>query len=308
MRAKGGESALPFTPLVPMTYLTNRVRISIGLTGLVAVSLAAVAFWSLQRADAQEETYTLDHFKCYDTRLQNLRSRALVFLLDQFGIHDQTFERDIVAQTRFFCNPTRKIHNETEVGVSHADDHLIWRSLRPVFSDEKFNKRSVVVLNQFVPNGQTLRVIRPSHFAVPTQKVAVDGEQTEHGFPEDLDHYKCYDVKGDDVNAAASVQDQFDVLSDVWNDVAVVTPRYLCNPSYKIHFKGFGEDNRGEWEFVDVKHPNDHLVCYQVREGNRHAKKVIGRNQFGEQEVLTGTFELLCVPSEKRLLEQGQVE
>lgn len=239
----------------------------------------------------------LDHFKCYTAKGEPIND--LVFLRDQFGKQDGKFERDLVDKPEIFCNPTRKLHGENESGINYYENHLTWYRIASIVK-EKFQSRLVTVFNQFAPNGQVLKVVQPLYLAVPTQKVTVDGEYTEHDSPRNLDHFKCYQVTGKALNPPANVR-LLDQFSRDWNPAQVVIPLYLCNPTDKVHFLGWDNDGP-HWNISQVQNPNDHLVCYVTKVNNDSSTKhELGiDNQFGRQTLKTQQTRVLCVPSEKQ--------
>ena len=295
-----------------MHYLQHSMRregiLKLGLltAGLalasVVVGLSGVAF-----AQQGVPTATLDHFKCYQAEGQSVND--LVFLRDQFGVADKTFERDIVTQAKFFCNPTRKVHVTAgaviQVGINNPDAHLTWYEIKPALN-QQFQPRQVVVTNQFVPNGQQLTVIKPRFLAVPTQKVSVDDNPTDHGSPEGLDHFKCYQVEGAPlVKESAQLSDQFN-LANTGDTFKVMRATYLCNPVAKFHFTGFDGENGPQYTFAQIQHPNDHLMCYSLLPTTSAAHKLGVNNQFGSpQQLNTIQTKLLCVPSTKRVVPPG---
>ena len=163
----------------------------------------------------------------------------------------------------------------------------------------------MLVLNQFAPNGQKLTVWKPEFLAVPSQKRDADGLPTNLDFPKELDHFKCYTVAGDFQPVPVQLQDQFDRMDGgpaSFQDARVLRPRYLCNPVDKFHFLGFDPAGDPMWNTVRVQHPEQHLVCYDIKTKKQKPHSVLIGNQFGEkQKLLTKKPRLLCVPSEKRV-------
>jgi Concanavalin A-like lectin/glucanases superfamily len=96
----------------------------------------------------------------------------------------------------------------------------------------------------------------------------------------EVDHFKCYEAKGEPVNVTVTLQDQFGVEPQV----LVGTPKLFCNPV----------DKNGE----GIANPAAHLTCYEIK-GEDKELVVSMRNQFGEQVLKVEKSELLCVPSEK---------
>lgn len=295
-------------------YLERYGKIALGCLGVGVMSLilafgggvsAQVSNGSSGEVSATiNGTSTLDHFKCYELERGNT-VLDLVFLLDQFGIRDQYYERDIVGGSRIFCNPTRKIHGTSSTGIQNLMNHLTWYDLKPVFP-RKFEERAVMVWNQFAPNGERLLVKEPKFLAVPTHKATVDGIEQNLPVPENLDHFKCYDVKGEKIEAQAQLQDQFDRMppgnENTFENVRVKRPEYLCNPTYKAHFTGWNQAHAPQWNVTTIQHPEDHLVCYSLDDTKKMVKNVVGHNQFGEEQMRTKEPKLLCVPSTKQVI------
>ncbi len=102
-----------------------------------------------------------------------------------------------------------------------------------------------------------------------------------------LDHFKVYAVKPQAMQDRVEVQGQFDREK---RPVTLVALTYLANPVSKS----------GE-QLVDR---NAHLAWYSIRSTAREPKRrVILRNQFGEQELVLGPSVMLAVPTQK--MEQG---
>jgi hypothetical protein len=263
-----------------------------------AVALAALGVVSaghLASATAAAATYTLDHFKCYDSKGEE--NGDTVILKDQFGITGRTG----VLSPELFCNTARKIHGAGGAGISDFDNHLTWYRLKP---EGDFRPRDVAVYNQFVPNGQKMRVVSPEFLAVPTHKVMMDGKVTNHGFPTDLDHFQCYGVKADPIGPESiRLWDQFGPIPPgnpaFWDAFRVRQALFLCNPTAKRHYDQAGNIVGG----AGVMHPEAHLVCYKLEPDRRAPHDLLIRNQFGpQQKVHTYETELVCAPSRKREL------
>lgn len=293
-----------------MHYTQHHVQTRRLLFAVLVLSVLIIGFGSNVRAQQEPvvNVYVLDHFKCYKTEGQPIND--LVFLRDQFGVQDKTFERDIVGNPRIFCNPTRKIHPiagaVVSVGISNVNNHLTWYDIKPALGGT-FQPRQVSVTNQFAPNGQTLIVISPKFLAVPTQKVAVDGKPTEQGAPQDLDHFKCYRVEGAPlIGQSAQLFDQFSPPNS-WDSFKILRAMYLCNPVAKAHFLGWNEETgQANFSTATIQHPNDHLMCYSLQPMNPALHNLTLNNQFGTgQQLLTTQAHLLCVPSSKRVLQPG---
>ncbi|KHD09678.1 hypothetical protein PN36_28315 [Candidatus Thiomargarita nelsonii] len=116
------------------------------------------------------------------------------------------------------------------------------------------------------------------------------------GEPPPLDHFKCYSVKGKKIQAKVELLDQFDNGDP--RRVKVVKPVMLCNPVVKWH-------NNEEFP---VLNPEAHLVCYKIKPSTE-GPRVIVANQFGEEQILqVQKSKLLCVPSQKFILQDETSE
>jgi hypothetical protein len=213
----------------------------------------------------------LDHFKCYDI-IEGTSPQVTVGLRDQFG-------RDtaVVLNSDLFCNPVAKMHGNRVTPVQDPDAHL---KLYTIQSAAEVKERLVLVANQFGKE-QKLHVLSPLFLAVPTQKLP-------HPFPQGLDHYKCYTVRGEDIATRVHLRDQFHLEQGV----PVRHPVFLCNPVEKTHAGAV----------TPVQRPRDHLVCYKI-EAEPFSANVRTRNQFGEERLIVGQPRLLCVPSLKKVIE-----
>jgi hypothetical protein len=104
-----------------------------------------------------------------------------------------------------------------------------------------------------------------------------------------IDHFKCYAVrsKARPGNRRVRLRDQFHR-----EFVHVLRPRFLCNPVQKND--------------TTIRHPVEHLVCYQIRDVRRgrpfRRRQVATTNQFGSERLDVIRPRLLCVPSLKVVL------
>jgi hypothetical protein len=209
----------------------------------------------------------LDHFMCYTITGPSVN--APVALQDQFDVLIGLVEQATVTKPSFFCNPVRKIRGGVVTEIRNINNHLKWYKI----DTPQVPTHKVLVTNQFT-TGQTLTVGQPQWIAVPTQKDALPP-------PSNLDHFKCYTVKGGSINQVVTLEDQFE--SD--KNFVVLKPLRLCNPVRKQH-AGIS---------VGITNPEAHLVCYDV------ARPVRAINQFGTESLLVRKM-TLCVPSTKKLL------
>jgi subtilisin family serine protease len=113
----------------------------------------------------------------------------------------------------------------------------------------------------------------------------------------DLDHFKCYEVKGEGFKPRPVV-----VLSDQFHEerVALGKPDVLCNPVDKRH----GDVHE------DIDDPSAHLTCYRIRDAGEgdsakfSSREVEVENQFGSQTLELKRPRTLCGPSSKSVLGQ----
>lgn len=214
----------------------------------------------------------LDHFKCYLTRGEP-RQPEPVTLIDQFDLADGIREEVQVWRAVRFCNPVEKRHRRRVTPITDERNHL---TLYTFATSELVPTRRVAVRNQF--GGQKLVVFNPLVLAVPTAK-------NPHGFPDDLDHFKCYRAAGKPVNETVDLRDQFHSEPGV----RVFRPYLFCNPVEKVH--------RGV--LTPIRHPEAHLVCYLMRSPDFPPRTVLTFNQFGSETQNVFRPDLLCVPSRK---------
>jgi hypothetical protein len=297
--------------------LTLGIAIVILLTSLATGQTSAQAPGDNPRTTELDRVQkVLDHFKCW-TIVEGEPVNRTVFLHDQFdfatnaaGQVEPTFETARIGDPTVFCNATTKIHpvagGQISAGINDVNDHLTCYGMDVL---EEFEHRTVEVRNQF--GASTLQVEFPIGLCVPTQKLTVQlpGATPQPGgdFPKNLDHFKCYQVIGQPVNERVELQDQFDRLvfgTDHFEDVDVLQPVALCNPTRKVVFRGFTAatltSSAIKWDVTAVKHPAAHLVCYFIEEPETIVANLVIRNQFGQQQLFAGASEFLCVPSLKR--------
>jgi hypothetical protein len=137
-----------------------------------------------------------------------------------------------------------------------------------VFTEDQFGER-------------TLEVVGARVLLVPTQKL-VGGLE----FPEDLNHYWCYEANGEPVGSSVTLEDQFSGP----DTVRVEQPVLFCNPVVKIH-NGIR---------FRIEERQVHLTCYDIHGAQRTQATEFGMTNQLETDIFTVTsWELLCVPAEK---------
>src|SRR5919106_6169956 len=132
--------------------------------------------------DFEEET----HFRCYTISNQTPEPATTVSLDDQFL--EATLSVD---EPELFCPPTSKDGLEIEEPEGHLTTYNAPWPLEPDLS--------VSTEDQFGP--RTLTVIGARELYVPTEK-------NELGFPDELNHYWCYEASGPRVRQRVTLDDQ----------------------------------------------------------------------------------------------------
>jgi hypothetical protein len=215
--------------------------------------------------------FRLDHFKAYRINPQPPPLNAQVMLKDQFDSAPQP--RTVLDPVRF-ANPVQKDRAGKITPITNPESHLKLYNLNP---GPIVPPRPVIVNNQFGP--QALNVQSSRLLAVPTQK-------NNGGIFHDLDHFKCYDCTGNPVNVSVNLTDQFHVE----NNVVVLQPIFLCNPTFKFFNNAT----------TPILRPNDHLVFYAINNQPPFNIVVNTNNQFGlEPNLPLQQADLLGVPSAK---------
>ena len=224
----------------------------------------------------------LEHFQCYPVIRSTPDINVVVELSDQFNTN---LQKAFVRDARWFCNPTRKLHNGQAFGVRDIRQHLTFY-WTPTITEPTTPaptrpepKRIVKIQNQF--GQQTLRTHESLFLAVPTKKAV-------HDFPQDLDHFKCYRATGRRVRRpSVGLSDQF-ILPVTRHRVR--KPVAFCNPTRKLH---------GDIIATPINNAQAHLTCYSMTAGDDFIGQTGIRNQFGAQGLLVGTPRVLCVPTRK---------
>jgi hypothetical protein len=217
------------------------------------------------------------HFLRYQLDQPEASGETLT-LRDQFGELRVRLE-----EAEWLLTPAdkRRAGREPEP-MQRPDEHLVCYGLPYIPTAD----RTVVVRNQFTES--TLRVGRPLTLCSPASKSFVIDPGPP---PDDLDHYLCYDVRGETPRVTSEtlgVGDQFGSRS-----VRIDRTRELCNPVEKQR------DGRPP---EPIKRPEEHVVCYRI---TTQAPVFTARSgvrtmdQFGEQTLAVAALERLCVPSTK---------
>lgn len=221
----------------------------------------------------------LDHFLCYEIHRPSINV-AGVTTLDQF--FPDPGGMVTVRQAKRLCAPVNK-NGEDPTAPSHPGHETFYtiRQTAPKF--QLIKDVPVLVANTFGSQPPTMPLltvdlVRAERMLVPTSKSLVGP-----GFPPplavDLDHFKCYRVRGARFRrTSVAVETQFGPLS-----VAIKRPRDLCVPV----------DKNGEGIFNEV--PG--LMCFQVRTAPQTPKQVFTQNQFEQGAYDIFGVRDLCVPA-----------
>jgi hypothetical protein len=243
------------------------------LLGLAA-ALSTVLLLAVAASAQTVPAPILDHFKCYFAH-QDPPTIEPARLEDQFDAAAGIVEQVRVVMAVRFCNPVQKTKGGQVTPIANPDHHL---TLHIIVPGAPTPSRLVMVKNQF--GSKRLKVFDPEVLAVPTQKLP-------HDPPKGLDHFKCYRVYGSAINVPVTLRDQF-LLEP---RVKVLEPVGLCNPVEKTHGT----------VVTPIVNPRAHLVCYKIT-SKEFTRTLEIENQFGRQKLVLRDADLLCVPSEKRVL------
>lgn len=210
-------------------------------------------------------SFGIEHFSVYRAAgppvpavLQPVKAR------DQF-----VSEEVLLNHLDQFWVPVNKNGEGLEDRISHLACHPIVNG-NPGFP-------VVTVTNQF--GRATLAVGAARELCLPTEKLISPGTVK-------IDHFKCYDVSAQPVDANVELVDQF----QGWGGLAL-DPFLLCNPA---------EKNGG-----GIQNPDDHLTCYNVQPAGQplNSKIPISNQFFDSAEIDVFEPFALCVPSKKVLPE-----
>jgi hypothetical protein len=207
-----------------------------------------------------------------------------VTLVDQFGTLTVRLE-----EAEWLMNPAEKRRQGRDPEpIQRADEHLVCYGLPYMTTAD----RIITVQNQFVHS--TLRVGRPLTLCTPASKTLTGDPGPP---PDDLDHFVCYDVRGETPlfpSETLVARDQFGERT-----IRIDRTRELCNPAEK---RRVGRDPE------PIQRPDEHLVCYRITTQTPAfaALRVIANDQFNSLQTLrVRTLERLCVPSTKEDPEGG---
>lgn len=113
-----------------------------------------------------------------------------------------------------------------------------------------------------------------------------------------LDHFKCYQSEGENVNDLAFLRDQFGKADNKIEKDIVTNPSFFCNPVRKIH------ETAGAVINVGISNINNHLTWYNIKPAMSEQfkpRKVLVTNQFvpNGQKLHVIRPEYLVVPTQK---------
>lgn len=232
----------------------------------------------------------LDHFQCYSAKFTpNTPIGDPITLRDQFA---PKRIKHRVERPRFFCNPVQKVHDGTTYPIVNRNNHLTAYRLTG-----RTPRRKLQITNQFQKpptNGRPNLVLNPGTAANPSRPlILAPTRKTPHEEPKGIDHFKCYSVRP----LPRSTVDQPVLLTDqFWTrDAKVMRARLLCNPAKKTH-NGI---------VVPITNRKDHLVCYSITRARFPSGQEPTRgiyNQFAKHKMTALVANMLCVPSEKKVL------
>jgi hypothetical protein len=238
------------------------------LGGLLAVAVPTVVAQG-PKVDFEKET----HFRCYIVSQQTPQPATPVALTDQF-LENVSIEIDEPLQ---FCAPVSK----NGLPIEEPEEHLT------MYAAAANLPNHLIVDTQDQFGLRTLEVVGPRVLLVPTEKVTVNGEAKELGFPSKLNHWWCYEANGESADQNVTLEDQF--RSDA---VRVEQPVYFCNPVAKTR--------EGARRAERVPEPEVHLTCYDLHGPQSTNPTQVGIfNQFETDTFKITSYELLCVPSAK---------
>ena len=123
-----------------------------------------------------------------------------------------------------------------------------------------------------------------------------------------LDHFKCWTAEGASADRPAYLQDQFDqnTAGAVTHESVVARrPEWFCNATQKKAF----DPGTGTVHTAGINNLNDHLTCYKLEPLEQFAKWIVNvTNQFGDQRLQVIQPRDLCVPTQKRFVDDIRPE
>lgn len=221
--------------------------------------------------DAQ--TLSLDHFLFYETNQEVINER--VKLQCQF---DKEPEAAGVQQRVRFGDRIDK-NNEGLYDDTHS---LTWYNLydpvvdpdRVVIYDDQFGKEHKIAI------GRLVAMLAPTKCGVSARK-----------FPENLDHYKVFEVIGPEppVNIQINLVGEFQSIQ-----TTVSSQLYFAAPCTKSH----------QGREFKIQNEEAHLVFYGINVNVQEPTFVKTKDQFGRFQVALHTPHMLAVPCLKQKWEE----
>jgi hypothetical protein len=209
----------------------------------------------------------LDDFKCYVTG--GKVEKRTVALADEFES-----KQTLVRKPVWACNAAA---TEGE-GIRSADAHLACFAIKDAKTTPRqppFQRRSATLQNRF--GSVTVTVKGPGALCLSSGRGAPA--------PPDLDHFKCYRVRGGGGRKTVTLADEIESKRTL-----VLKPATLCNPV----------DTDGE----GMRDAAWHLLCYAIRDAKTRPKQpkfrkqtVTLMNEFGQQALRLRKTALICVAS-----------
>jgi len=136
----------------------------------------------------------------------------------------------------------------------------------------------------------TVRRLLPALFAAVLAP-GLTATPAEAQTPPELDHFKCYRTTFTPPNVFVGLLDQFDGFGAAPQDLFIRFPVKFCTPVEKTTPDGV---------ITPIKDINAHLEMFIAAPDRLEpTRRVVVRNQFGTQWLLTYGPELLAVPSAK---------
>lgn len=227
--------------------------------------------------------FKIDHFKVYKADTLKAVIPFEVWLWDQFDLTTPRPAYPLFIE--YFANPVSKDSQR----IIDPAAHLTWYRLK---EDPLVKPRTVKITNQF--GTFTWRLGKAVYLLVPTFKI-------EPGVPLpdtlNIDHFKCYEVIAPEVlQRKVTLFDQFDRRLNREEKAVVDRPLYLAVPVMK----------NGR----PIKNRSDHLACYHINVAPDPFPptpiNVLLRNQFAKDSLTVRESYMLCVPSKKSLVKEGE--
>jgi hypothetical protein len=212
---------------------------------------------------------TWDHQKAYLLALSNPPSTsASVRLRDRFG--EVTTNLSTLG---WFSSPAERtdLANGQTWPIHDAHTHFMWWRL-----EEETMDATVQTIDPLSP--QTLSILRSRFLVDPALASDVFGE------PPGGNHYKAYDVQGEQLNHEVTIVDE----NGTWTGT-VTFPFFFLTP--------VDEENVGTGQLFPIVDPTRSFVCYQVEPPVTTPYGAFVRDQFFLGTIQFFQAKLLCMPA-----------